>query len=42
MAVIKKSENENLTKAQRLALRMVIETTVKTYDAKRAKIRGQK
>lgn len=42
MAVIKKSENENLTKAQRLALRMVIETTVKTYDAKRAKIRRQK
>lgn len=35
LAVIKKTEDQNLTKAERNALRVAIETTVKQYEAKR-------
>ena len=35
MAVIKKTEDQNLTKAEQNALRIAIETTVKQYETKR-------
>jgi hypothetical protein len=34
LAVIKKTETENLTKAQRQALRLMIESTIASYETK--------